>query len=110
MLGLLHKNSLGLAPKPLQALFSTRVWNLSSYGVGSVPDRHPRQFHDPMEHSHPSIMKRSLFGLVHVYNTLPASTVATGAVKTFQRRLQWQAKDKMKADGAQWKLMYHASV
>ena len=110
MLGLLHKISLGVAPKPLLDLFSTTPRTLQSFGFATDRSRHTRQLHDPVEHSHPPIIKRSLFGLVSVYNQLPQSVVSATSVKTFQSKLQWQAKDSLRNGFGQWSLMYHASV
>jgi hypothetical protein len=71
MLALLHKVSLGVAPKPIASLFSSRGGTLDLLGFPHSFPTHCRQLHDPVAFYHPPIIKRSIFGLVKVYNRLP---------------------------------------
>ena len=47
-------------------------------------------------------MKRSVFGLLHVYNGLAADIVELRDVKSFQRKLHNLVKDAMINGSASW--------
>ena len=91
MLGLLHKLNLGLAPRQLQDLFG----NLGSVEEPAWKHRlrgwralHTKQLRTPATHWSTDVFKRSVFGLVHVYNYLPQGLVDKPTVKAFQKGLQ----------------------
>jgi hypothetical protein len=109
MLALLHKVSLGTAPRPICKLFKPRHGTLDSFGFGADFRGHPRQLHDPVCFSHPPIVKRSVFGLIRLYNGLPTFVLEAPAPKVFQRRLQKLAKEAARASTGNWQLMFHAS-
>ena len=67
------------------------------------------QIHDPVEFNHPGIIKRSLFGLIRVYNDLPQSVVSAKTAKGLQWRLQMRAKEAAVLNDTSWALMFHAS-
>ena len=46
-----------------------------------------------MDATHSELLRRSVFGLVRVYNELPQGTVEKNTVKTFQQSLQNALKD-----------------
>ena len=83
MLGLLHKVASGIAPKPIGQLFCTIPLTLRSYGFGTSRRLHNLQIQDPVVPSHPQIIKRSVFGLVKVYNNLPPQWVENRSVIAF---------------------------
>ena len=60
---------------------------------------------DPVEPSHPVIIKRSIFGLIRVFNRLPQAAVDAKTTKLFQRYLQDCAKHAAKNDASEWQLM-----
>ena len=67
MLGVLYKVSHGIAPAALAGLFKTYGRGaLSSHGFVPAERFHSYALHDPIEPSHPVIIKRSLFGMVRV--------------------------------------------
>ena len=108
MHALLHKVSLGAAPGPISDLFKLRSGTLDSFGFSGAFRTHARQLHDPIHPSHPVILKRSVFGLIRVYNRLPSQVLDAKSPKIFQRRLQCLAKEAAKGNAANWQLMFHA--
>ena len=109
MLALLHKVSLGVAPEPICSLFNMRAGTLDHLGFSSSFRTHCRQLSDPVAHFHAPIIKRSVFGLIRVYNRLPSHVLDAMNVSIFQRRLQKLAKDAARANSAQWQFMFHVS-
>ena len=89
MLGLLHRVSLGQAPKQLSALFpfAPPPAAAAARAVTRLEvRRHNRQFLEPSFRT--DVLQRSLFGLTVVYNLLPPEVVAQKQVSGFQRALQ----------------------
>ena len=87
MLGLLHRVSLGKAPASLSKLFPPSRSTIHSFGW-TVGPPHSRQLADQVTSQHPTTLRRSLFGLVAVYNRLPAHIANASSVKSFQAALQ----------------------
>ena len=99
MLGLLHRVVTGTAPPPLQSLFPrAAAGTLFSHGFGQGPP-HSKQLADPIVPGHGAVIKRSLFGLVSVYNKLPCSVVSCSSVKAFQSALQSILKSRVGSVG-----------
>ena len=110
MLGILFKVSRGIAPSPIQSMFSLRPSNLDAYGFASGRSRHSRQIMDPVCPSHGVCIKRSIFGLIRVFNLLPQTTVDAISPKAFQRRLQFSAKQAAELCTPEWECMYRPHV
>ena len=108
MLGILHTVAWEVAPKPIQSLFSLRPSTLEHHGFTVSQSRHNRQIADPVVFNHPVIIKRSVFGLIRVFNRLPAAAVNAKSVKAFQSTLQNQAKDAARKGSCAWEQMFHA--
>ena len=89
MLGLIHRAVLGKGPPHFQKHFP-----LASRSLRKIVE--PRTFL-----RHP-IIKRSVFGLVAVYNFLPSPVVACGSVHEFQRALQHMVTARAKACCGDW--------
>ena len=106
LLGLLHKVALGSAPAPIKQLFDKKPWTLNSFGFKADVCRHDRQLHDPIEPGHSPVIRRSIFGMVRIYNALPQSVVALTTVKSFQRALQRRAREAASDAVREWQLMY----
>ena len=106
MLSILHKVALGIAPAPLQDLFKQKGCDLRRFGFCSTAVFHNRQLHDVVGMNSPIMMKRSLFGLVCVYNRLAQSDVNANSVKQFRRNLLSTAKDCMNSN-LQWEFIFH---
>ena len=109
MLALLHKVSLGTAPEPIRSLFNMRAGTLDHLGFSNSFRTHRRQLKDPVAFFHAPIIKRSVFGLIKVYNRLPSHVLDATNTRIFQRSLQRLAKEAAKANSANWQLMFHAS-
>ena len=92
MLGVLHKIALGIAPAPLRELIKPSVCNLRSFGFHNGKTFHDKQLNDSVGNDSPVSLKRSIFGLVHVYNRLPQDVISATIVQTFQRKLHCIAK------------------
>ena len=107
MLGLLHKVSLGVAPEPVSKLFVRSPKDLYSHGFRCSRPRHKHVLHDPIAFDHPAFMKRSIFGLVKVYNSLRPDIVNDSSVSSLQRKLQAAAKQAATAGGANWPTMFN---
>ena len=110
MLGLLYKVSRGVAPMAIQKLFSMNPCSLHNHGFAPLDSRHQYQIHDPVEVGHPAIIRRSIFGLIRIFNKLTADLVEAKSVRIFQRSLQRLALNDAKTEKEGWKLMFHASV
>ena len=106
LLGLLHKIVLGQAPAPIEHLFSRKTSNLRDFGIDSGVSRHDRQLHDPIEPGHSPMIRRSVFGMIRIYNSLPQRTVSLQSVKSFQRALQKRARDSATDATVDWQLMF----
>ena len=107
MLGVLYKVSHGIAPAALAGLFKTYGRGaLSSHGFVPAERFHSYALHDPIEPSHPVIIKRSLFGMVRVYNRLPQALVQLKTTQAFQRGLQQRAKRAATDLLDDWHLMF----
>ena len=108
MLGLLHRVQLGVAPQPLADLFPRARSTMYSF-VATASPTHDRQFQCDIGPRPSAIMSRSLFGLVRVYNNLPAHVVHSGTVKLFQRRLQASMCSAAAHCHRHWESMYSGS-
>ena len=94
MLGLLHRTQLGVAPPVLSSFFPKAKSTLFKFSVSSVPS-HNRQIACYVTPSSSIAFQRSIFGLVRVYNKLPAEIVAAQSASIFQRRLQALLKQRV---------------
>ena len=66
--------------------------SLVAHGFTAPVVFHGKALHEPVEAGHPMLIKRSIFGLIRVFNRLPPSVVETRSPKQFQSRLQQSAK------------------
>ena len=106
MLGILHKVALGIAPMPLQELFKQNSCDLQSFGFHNGTIFHSRKLRDSVGVNSPVMMKRSLFGLVFVYNRLAQSVVNANSVKQFSRRLLCIVKECID-NNPKWEFVFH---
>ena len=93
ILGLLHRAAVGDGPPQLRELFKRRTGSL--------------RLLDPLEGQSPSIrMRRSIWGVVRIYNTL-GGTLQCGTVPVFQKHLQDRAKRVVTGSLlAEWHTLY----
>ena len=95
MLGLIHGTALGKGPPHFKRFFK----RVSS----SKPSRRHR-FHlvDPRARSTSPLVKRSVLGLVAVYNLFPDEVVRLNNVVAFQKCLQGLVRERATSGVANW--------
>ena len=108
MLGLLHRVSHGLAPRPLAALFPGGRSEQEHQHTRGSAIRHGRQLAEfGTLGGHTDVFKRPCFGLVTVWNKLPCNTVSTPATKLCQRALQHALIQRAKScPDSDWQLFF----
>ena len=74
VLGLHHRVALGLAHTALASLFPRARSDMQTLGW-STGTCHPLRVHDPVGPRERTILKRTAFGTIQVYNGLPAEVV-----------------------------------
>ena len=87
MLSVLHRIVLGIAPVSMRELIPLSSSTLFHHGFKSDKVLHDKQLQDCTGHNSPVMLKRSLFGLVYVYNRLKQDVVDSKSVKVFQSNL-----------------------
>ena len=114
MLGLLHRISLGLAPKLLADLFPLAPDSRPRIGIPNqtrlhrTVQRHNRQFME--RDGHTDVFRRSVFGRVASYNLLPQSMVDMSSVKGFQRMLHLAVLRAARSNGENWSRLLSGQV
>ena len=106
MLGLLHKIVLGDAPPQLAELFPFAEPSLldNRSATRLAVRRHRHQFWQPPFRT--EILRRSLFGIVVVYNLLPPAVVEKKTVKSFQSILQLALRSAVRKGLPDWHLLF----
>ena len=104
MLGFLQRATLGFVSPLVCALFPPASQPATPARTRLQWSRHPRQLLERCDGQHCDFMRNSVFGLVNVYNRLPAAVVATESIKLFQRSLT----DIARAACREQKLSWHA--
>lgn len=91
-------------------MFKLRAGTLDCHGFSLGLLTHCRQLHDPNAFNHPPItsIKRFVYGLIRIYNRLPANVLDAKTTQLFQHRVQNLVKDAAKAEAANWQLMFRA--
>ena len=88
LLGVLHKINLGIAIPPLGQFFPRDLDSARRRTSRSATSMHGCQLVDWTQGNCSELMRRSIFGLVPVYNYLPKFVVDQPSVRLFQRSLQ----------------------
>ena len=107
-LGLLHRVNLGLVSEQMAELFP-KVGERPVLGdfpgarVRSAVSFHNRQLFDRITANSSEQLRRSILGMVRVYNTLPQHCVEPDSVKKFQRRLQFCVMERAKEGNEEWR-------
>jgi hypothetical protein len=94
MLGVIHRSVLGRGPEQFHAHFVKKA---------SYEGKHRRQLCDPRETLKHPVVKRSILGLVAVYNMLPAALVEQNCLHVFQGGLQHLVTERAKGGYEKWK-------
>ena len=107
MLGLLHKCTLGLAHPRLQELFPPAPLRPEPrYSTRASAARHSRQLLERCKGHFLETTRRSVFGLVKVYNYLSQDTVDLDSVKSFQAALTAKARKACTTGDTGWANLY----
>ena len=101
MLGLLHRTQLGIAPPMFNAFFPVAKSTMYKYSTTHFPC-HNRQIACYVGPKSPMYFRRSIFGLVRVYNKLPAKVVEASNSSIFQNRLRMMLKTSAVEDCIEW--------
>ena len=94
MLDVIHRSVLGLGPNHFNKHF---VLNRAA-AAG-----HRRQLVDPRRELKHPLIRRSLLGLIAVYNFLPAAIVEAKTVSAFEQKLQHLVTERAKAGCEDWR-------
>ena len=101
MLGLLYKCAVGNAHRMLQELFP-RVTAHTSHNSRLQNGKHNLQLQERLFLPHNLLCRRSLYGLVRIFNVLPPSVVHVAHVTHFQTNLTRMAKRACEDDMEDW--------
>lgn len=88
VLGFLHRANLGLVSTQVRDLFLPVGSPESARATRAAATAHTKQLFDRVTHSSTDMFKKSMFGMVQCYNSLPQDVVDKASVKAFQRVLQ----------------------
>lgn len=102
MLGLLHHTQIGTAPNNLNKLFPKARSTLYHFSVPSCNPSHDKQIQSCIGPRSSITLRRSIFGLIPIYNKLPAHVISAETAKLFQNRLQSMLKLRAKEGVQNW--------
>ena len=98
MLGVIHRTALGKGPP-----------QFAEYFKKSANGKHKFSMHDPRAECKAPLVKRSVLGLVAIYNLLPPDIVSTKSVPRFQQGLQKLVSTAAKTGHPKWTDAFTAS-
>ena len=102
MLGVIHRTTLGLGPAQFQAWFFPAERRVEpAHNTRRQGRLHSRQLYDWLTRD-TELLRRSVLGLVRVYNDLPEVIVSQKTVKAFQSLLQDYVKDLVRKGQEDW--------
>ena len=103
MLGVIHRTVLGEGPPQLRDLFQL---DRSAVRRSARHTRHGHQLACHFGDTPLDMIKRSVLGLCHVYNLLPANILQCHSVKAFQGALQHLLCEQAVAGRPQWQALF----
>ena len=107
MLGLIHRAALKKGPAHFhEYFFLAEEKQKPKTRLQSRRAQHGRQLKEYRAGTHLNVLRRSVLGLVTVYNLLPAWIVQLEQVKDFQQALQEHVKERACQNCEDWKLTY----
>ena len=107
MLGVIHRAALKKGPEHFHCYFSLdEEHTRPGTRLQSRRAKHGRQLKEYRAGTHLNVLRRSVFGLVTVYNLLPAWVVQLKDVKDFQYALQEHVKERAYQNCEDWHLTY----
>ena len=101
MLGFLHKVVLRDAHPDILALFPMAPPNATRYNLCSS-NTHTKQLCDQVHASDLMVLRRSVFGLIQVYNRLEQDIVDCKTVTAFQSNLTHEARSRAQSGSMHW--------
>ena len=101
-LGVIHRTVIGEGPPHFKSMFAYTSEVLHTHDTRYSSSLHNKQLFDPCDGNHTAFLSRSIFGLVHVYNTLPQNVVDSKTVNIFQQKLQNILKQNARSDMVNW--------
>ena len=102
MLGLIFRCATGRAHVGLQALFPVAPPVGHTHSTRAVHRRHNKQLLEEGVGTHHALIQRSVFGLLRVWNRLPADVVEKPSVSSFQTAVTGIVKDECRARTPDW--------
>ena len=109
MLVLLHRIQIGIVPPCITAFFPRGTNTLFEYGFNGAV-WHERQIQCQIEPGSTASFRRSLFGLVRVYNNLPANVVQVNTVSSFKWHLHNLMKTSASNNDPDWRPIANLSI
>ena len=106
MLGLIHRAALRQGPQHFREWFVPAPPAPTTLVTRRSTRAHRWQLHDLVDSDHTELLKRSVFGLIRVYNELEQNIVDTRSVKEFQHNLQNKLKQLAENNTEGWELTY----
>ena len=102
MLGAIHRTVLGEGPPHFQRWFVRVPRKDHGHNTRAQEKLHSKQLFDFLEQRDTELLRRSVLGLVRVYNRLPQEAVDKPSVKAFQRWLQDFVRGKAALKKRDW--------
>ena len=110
MLGLIHRCLLGRGPPQFNEFIRRADADPERHTRQSVR-RHRFQVRSIVDGHQKELAKRSLLGMLDIYNMLPAAIVERSAsVKEFQQALQNMVCDRTQASDSAWEHLYSSRL
>ena len=106
MLGLIHKCVHGTAHEDLQGLFPRCPPVRHSHDTKFQKHRHPLQLVESRPGTHHALLRRSLAGLVRVWNRLPEKVVQANTVSGMQTNLTSMLRTVCRQGEQGWKEVF----
>ena len=102
MLGLMHRTVLGQSIQHFSEWFFPDALPQPAYTTRRQSRLHNRQLYDWLRTRDTELLRRSVLGLVRVYNELPQEAVSLNTVKAFQHWLQNTVKAAARRGAENW--------
>ena len=106
MLGFIFRCAEGLAPEALQLLFPGASQVGHCYPTRFREDRHPIQLEELRTGTHHALLRRSVFGLVRIWNRLPAEVVMAKNIEKFQSGLTDMVRTASRRGVQEWARLF----
>ena len=104
MLGIIHRCVLGDGPPQFSKYFELDTGYDSGYSTRLAEGKHSKHLKKLRTTSSSEVMKRSILGLIAIYNMLPEEVVMCSETSDFQTALQDLVKIRAVAGCDDWKL------